>query len=319
MGHLVQMAGLTVQNFVSAAVGMAVAVALVRGFARAGTDRIGNFWVDLVRGMRPDPAAARRRRRARADRAGRRSRTFAPAPTSPRWPAARQTIARRPGRLPGGDQGAGHQRRRVLQRQLRAPVREPERAAPTCCEIFLLLLIPFCLTRTFGLMVGDTRQGCALLARDGRALGGLRPSAWSGPRPIPTARPRAPPVRRWRARRSASASPARRSSPTSTTGTSTGAVNSLHDSFTAARRRGHAAVNMMLGEVAPGGVGAGLYGMLVLAVVAVFIAGLMVGRTPEYLGKKIGPPRDEAASRCYHPHDAGCCVLTGAGARHACR
>ena len=111
----------------------------------------------------------------------------------------------------------------------------------------------------------------AHLGRDGRP--GHRARSW----------PAAP----WRARRSASARPPRRSSRAATTGTSTGAVNSMHDSFTAPGG-GVAMFNMMLGEIAPGGVGSGLYGMLMLAVVTVFLAGLMVGRTPEYLGKKIG-------------------------------
>ena len=137
MGHLVQTAGLAVQNFVSAAVGIAVAIALVRGFARTTTDRLGNFWVDLVRaclrvllplsvvgavvliagGRGAEPPRLHRR-----DDAGRRL----------------AVDPRRPGRLPGGHQGAGHQRRRLLQRQLRAPVREPHRRGRTgsrsfCC------------------------------------------------------------------------------------------------------------------------------------------------------------------------------------------
>ena len=126
MGHLVQMAGLAVQNFASAAVGMAVAVALVRGFARSRTDRVGNFWVDLVRGcVRILLPAARRRDRA----ADRRRRGAEPRrPAHGHHPRRRDPAhPRRAGGLPGGDQGARHQRRRLLQRQLRAPVREPQR------------------------------------------------------------------------------------------------------------------------------------------------------------------------------------------------
>ena len=92
MGHLVQMAGLAVQNFVSAAVGMAVAVALIRGFTRSRTDRIGNFWVDLVRGSRAHPAAARGGRRRRAGRAGRGAELLRPAPTSTTLAGGHQTI-----------------------------------------------------------------------------------------------------------------------------------------------------------------------------------------------------------------------------------
>ena len=124
MGHLVQMAGLTVQNFVSAAVGMAVAVTLVRGFARAGSDRIGNFWVDLVRGT---------------------TRVLLPLSfvVAILFVALGVTMSLhagvddRPGpdRLAGGDQGAGHERRRHLQRQLRAPVREPDRADEPAADL----------------------------------------------------------------------------------------------------------------------------------------------------------------------------------------
>ena len=212
MGHLVQMAGLTVQNFVSAAVGMAVAVALVRGFVRASSDRIGNFWVDLVRGivrvLLPISFVAAivlvalgvtMSLRAGVDVTG----------------VDGAAVHDRAGadRLAGGDQGAGHERRRDLQRQLRAPVREPERRSPNLLEIFLLLVIPVCLTRAFGVMVRDTRQGHVLLAVMGVLWGGLLAVAWwaeTHPNGPATRWPRAP---RWRARRSASASRRRCCSP----------------------------------------------------------------------------------------------------------
>ena len=138
MGHLVQMAGLAVQNFASAAVGMAVAVALIRGFTRSRTDRVGNFWVDLVRSvvriLLPLAVVGDRRRWSRSAPC----RTSPPAPTVTTLAGPSPDDHRRAGRLPGGHQGAGHQRRRLLQRQLRAPVREPERASATssrssCC------------------------------------------------------------------------------------------------------------------------------------------------------------------------------------------
>ncbi len=125
-GHLVQMAGLAVQNFVSAAVGMAVAIALVRGFARKRTGDLGNFWVDLVRGTHPHPAADLRRRRDHPDR---RRRDPELPPARPGRQHARRRPAdhhRRSGCQPGSDQGTRHQRRWLLQRQLRAPVREPD-------------------------------------------------------------------------------------------------------------------------------------------------------------------------------------------------
>ena len=126
MGHLVQMAGLAVQNFVSAAVGMAVAVALIRGFVRSRTDRLGNFWVDLVRGslriLLPIAVVGTVVLVALGA-----VQNFSAGTDGHHPGRAVADHHRRPGRLPGGHQGAGHQRRRLLQRQLRAPVREPQR------------------------------------------------------------------------------------------------------------------------------------------------------------------------------------------------
>ena len=149
-------------------------------------------------------------------------------------------------------------------------------------EIFLMLVIPFALTRTYGLMVGDRRQGWA--------LGGFAALLWAGGVAVTT----------WA---EVSASGGLNGSmegkeqrfgvwgssifAASTTGTSTGAVNSMHESFSPLGG-GTVLANMVLGEVSPGGVGSGLYGIVVVALLAVFVAGLMVGRTPEYLGKTIG-------------------------------
>ena len=153
-------------------------------------------------------------------------------------------------------------------------------------ENFLLLVIPFSLPRTFGRMVGDARQGYAVLATMAvlwiGAVAATTAFELAGRGAVPEAVGAAMEGKEVRFGIPSSALFA-----ASTTGTSTGAVNSFHDSFTAGGG-GVTMLNMMLGEVSPGGVGAGLYGMLVLAVVAVFLAGLMVGRTPEYLGKKIG-------------------------------
>ena len=172
MGHLVQMAGLAVQNFASAAVGMAVAVALIRGFTRSRTDRVGNFWVDLVRSCLRIllPIAVLGTLALVAMGAVQNLSSGVDAHHAHRRAPDHH---RRPGRLAGGHQGARHQRRRLLQRQLRAPVREPERRSRNIFEIFLLLLIPVCLTRTFGLMVKDKRQGYAILVGDGRRCGRL--------------------------------------------------------------------------------------------------------------------------------------------------
>ena len=151
-------------------------------------------------------------------------------------------------------------------------------------EIFLLLVIPFSLPYAYGLMVGQPAPGRSSPPATMATLlvTSIGLAAWAE-----YCRRRRPARRRWRARSSASASPGRRSSPSATTGTSTGAVNSMHDSFSAL---GGAVPlsNMMLGEVSPGGVGTGLYNLLLYVVLAVFIAGLMVGRTPEFLGKTVG-------------------------------
>ena len=211
MGHLVQMAGLAVQNFVSAAVGMAVAVALIRGFMRSRTDRIGNFWVDLVRGVPAHPAADRRRSAALVLVATGAVQNFS-AGTDAHHPRRRSPDHhRRTGRLPGGDQGARHQRRRLLQRQLRAPVREPERVHATSRDLPA---------------AADPGGADPHLRADGRATSGRATPSWprwrrSGRSSWPASPSRRPhtaaprcswPARRWRARRPGSASGRRRCS-----------------------------------------------------------------------------------------------------------
>jgi potassium-transporting ATPase potassium-binding subunit len=284
MGHLVQMAGLAVQNFVSAAVGIAVAIALVRGFARTKTDRLGNFWVDVTRTVTrvllPLSVVAALvlvlGGVVQNLSAGTDAHTLAGATQFvPGGPVASQEAIKELGTNGGGFYNANS-----------AHPFEGPTAWIVLFQVFLLLVIPFALPRTFGRMVGDKRQGFAILgvmaalatvsvallswfeARAGGAALHLAGAAMEGKE-------------------------ARLGVPLSalfadaTTLTSTGAVNSMHDSFTPLGG-GVAIVNMMFGEVAPGGVGSGLYGMLVLAVITVFLAGLMVGRTPEYLGKRLG-------------------------------
>jgi K+-transporting ATPase ATPase A chain len=292
MGHLVQMAGLTVQNFVSAAVGMAVAVALVRGFVRASSDRIGNFWVDLVRGtvrvLLPISFVAAiilvalgvtMSLRAGVDVTGvdGQQSTIALAPT-----ASQEAIKE------FGTNGGG-----IFNANSAHPFENPN-GISNLLEIFLLLVIPVCLTRAFGVMVRDTRQGHVLLAVMGVLWGGLLAIAWwaethpNGPATLLAGAAMEGKEVRF-------GIPSSVLFAVSTTGTSTGAVNSLHDSYTGLGG-GVVLLNILLGEVAPGGVGAGLYGILVLAVIAVFLAGLMVGRTPEYLGKKLGRAQVTAAA-----------------------
>jgi len=177
-------------------------------------------------------------------------------------------------------------------------------------QIFLLLVIPVCMTRMFGVMVRDTRQGNVLLAVMGVLWGGLLTVAWwaethpNGPAALAAGAAMEGKEVRF-------GIPSSVLFAVSTTGTSTGAVNSLHDSYTGLGG-GVTLLNMLLGEVAPGGVGAGLYGILVLAVIAVFLAGLMVGRTPEYLGKKLGRTQVTAAAVAILAMPAAVLVGTGA-------
>jgi K+-transporting ATPase ATPase A chain len=284
MGNLVQMAGLAVQNFLSAAVGLAVAIALVRGFVRSRTDRVGNFWTDVTRGtvriLLPLAALG-----ALVLMAGGVVQSFAAdlqvttltggAQTIVVGPVASQEAIKELGTNGGGffNSNSAH------------PFEGPS-AWVSLFQVFLLLVIPFSLPRTFGRLVGDLRQGRAILAVMASlwavAVGLLVAAELGAAGTVPQAAGAAMEGKEVRFGPALSAIFA-----ASTTGTSTGAVNAMHDSLTAAGG-GVALVNIMLGEVSPGGVGSGLYGLLVLAVLAVFLAGLMVGRTPEYLGKKIG-------------------------------
>jgi K+-transporting ATPase ATPase A chain len=283
MGHLVQMSGLAVQNFVSAAVGMAVAVALIRGFTRSRTDRIGNFWVDLVRGslriLLPfavlSTLALVGTGAVQNFSSGREVTTIAGQPqTITGGPVASQEAIKELGTNGGGFYNANSAH----------PFENPN-ALSNLLEIFLLLLIPVALTYTFGRMIKDQKQGYAILGAMGTLWGlvtvGISVLEAMHPGTALNLAGASMEGKETRFGELASALFA-----SSTTGTSTGAVNSFHSSFTALGG-GLTIFNMGLGEVAPGGVGSGLYGMLVLAIVTVFIAGLMVGRTPEYLRKKI--------------------------------
>ncbi|MDQ1751771.1 MAG: potassium-transporting ATPase potassium-binding subunit [Pseudonocardiales bacterium] len=292
LGYVVQMAGLAVQNFASAAVGIAVSIALVRGFARTKTDRLGNFWVDLTRicfrillpisivfavifvgaGMIQNfhhYAAI--------------TTATGGTQTITGGPVASQEIIKELGTNGGGfyNVNSAH------------PFENPT-TWTNWLQIFLLLCISFSLPRTFGKIIGDKRQGyaivavMALLAVLSLGLNTVSQNAHHGT--VPTAVGAATEGTDTRFGVPDSAAFA-----TGTTLTSTGAVNSFHDSYTSLAG-GTLLLNMMLGEVAPGGTGSGLYGMLILAVLSVFIAGLMVGRTPEYLGKKLGAREIKFAS-----------------------
>ncbi|MFE3593139.1 potassium-transporting ATPase subunit KdpA [Streptomyces niveus] len=294
MGHVVQTGGLAVQNFLSAAVGMAVAVALVRGFARTRTGELGNFWADLVRGtvriLLPIAlvgavllvACGAIQNFAGIHEVGQ----FMGG--SQQWNGG--AVASQEAIKELGTNGGGY-----FNANSAHPFENPN-GLSNLLEIFLILLIPLSLTRTFGRMVGSVRQGYAILAAmvtiwvvftalmmwtefhhgapafdiAGGALEGKETRFGIGASSIFSV---------------------------ATTLTSTGAVNSFLSSYTGFGG-GIAMLGMQLGEIAPGGVGSGLYGILIMAVIAVFLAGLMVGRTPEYLGKKIGTRQIKFAA-CY--------------------
>ena len=282
MSHLTQMLGLTVQNFVSAAVGISVAVALIRGLARRRSDTIGNFWVDLVRTttrvllpLSVVVALLLASQGVVQSVRGPATATTVEGATQEiyRGPIASQEAIKELGTNGGG----------IVNANSAHPFENPT-AFTNLVEMLALLLIPFALTYAFGRMVGNQRQGWAIFA----AMFAL----WLGSAAVATyfeveGNPRIDTAAaNMEGKEVRFGAPASALFAASTTGTSTGAINAAHDSFTPG---GGAVplVNMMLGEVSPGGVGAGLYGMLVFVLLAVFIAGLMVGRTPEFLGKKI--------------------------------
>lgn len=308
MGHLVQMAGLAVQNFVSAAVGIAVVAALIRGFTRNRTDRVGNFWVDLtritVRVLLPVAfvfaivlvAAGAVQNLHGAHEIGT---LIGDRQSVTGGPVASQEAIKELGTNGGGFYNANSAH----------PFENPD-GFTNWLEIYLLLVISVSLPRTFGTMVGDRRQGYAVLAVMGliwaasvalitvNELHSVSSSAGHAAGGMMEGKEQRFGV--WASALFAA----------STTLTSTGAVDSFHDSFSPGGG-GMTIFDMMLGEIAPGGTGSGLYGILILAVVTVFVAGLMVGRTPEYLGKKLGAREMKFASLYILTTPA--VVLIGAG------
>ncbi len=287
MGYLTQMTGLTVQQFMSAAVGLVVAIAMIRGFTRSRTDRLGNFWVDVTRGvirlLIPLSIVI-----GLALIAGGAIDNFNAYHTYTTLSGAHQTIVGGPvGSMESikdlGNNGGG-----FFNTNAAHPFENPN-PFTNWLIIFSLLLIPFATPRAFGKMVGDNRQGYALVAIMViiwmAAVGGISyfeaHTSLGGTATV-------------LAHHAAEGTETRFGTPgcsvfaASTTVTSTGSVNCFHDSLTPFGG-GIALFDIALGEIAPGGIGAGMYGILVLAIVTVFVAGLMVGRTPEYIGKKIRP------------------------------
>jgi len=287
LGYAAQTAGLMVQQFMSAAVGLCVAIAMIRGFIRSKTDKLGNFWVDVtrcvVRLLIPLAVVV-----GLMLIAGGAIENFHAYHTVGTLAGGHQTI-------PGGPVGSqeaikdlGNNGGGWFNTNAAHPF---ENANPLTnwLIIFSLLLIPFATPRAFGRMVKDNRQGYALVAVMviiwALAVGGISLfEAHTGTGGTATAL----------AHHAAEGTEVRFGTPgcslfaASTTVTSTGSVNCFHDSLTPFGG-GIALFDIALGEIAPGGIGAGMYGILILAVVTVFVAGLMVGRTPEYIGKKIRP------------------------------
>jgi potassium-transporting ATPase potassium-binding subunit len=289
MSYLSQMGSLAVQNFVSAAVGLAVAVALIRGFSRRGSKTIGNFWVDLVRVtiyvLLPIAFVGaivfmgQGALQTLAGPAQVHNALNGVSQVIPRGPVASQEVIKQLGTNGGGFFNANG-----------ADPFENPTGLTNLLSILLILCIPVALTYTFGKMVGSVRQGVAVLAVMAILFGGwlgiasvaehqANPAvAAAGVTYQPTGNMEGKEVRFGDTSSALYA--------TASTQTSTGSVDSAEDSYTP--MGGFAVLTgMMLGEVSPGGVGSGLYGMLLFAIIAVFIGGLMVGRTPEFLGKKI--------------------------------
>ncbi len=287
MSHLTQMLGLTVHNFLSAATGLAMAFALVRGFARAESATVGNFWVDMTRAtlyvLLPMSIVL-----ALVLVALGVPQTLQGAVTATTLEGAAQTISIGPVASQEAIKELGTNGGGFFNANAAHPFENPS-ALSNMLEIWLLLVIPFATVFAFGRAIGDPRQGRAIASAMGIVLiAGAVLAYWAeaagnpllaalGVDPVP-GNMEGKEVRFGVAMSSLFA--------VATTGTSTGAVDAMHDSFTPLG--GLAPLfNLLLGCISPGGDGAGLYGFLVLAVIAVFVAGLMVGRTPEYLGKKI--------------------------------
>ncbi len=287
MGYVTQMSGLVVQQFLSAAVGLCVAIAMIRGFTRSRTDKLGNFWVDVtrctIRLLIPLSIVG-----GLVLIAGGAIENFNAYHTITTLSGAHQTIVGGPVGSSEWIKDMGNNGGGWFNTNSAHPFENPN-PFTNLMEIFALLLIPFATPRAFGKMVGDSKQGYALLAVMviiwALAVGGISLfEAHTGTGGTATVL----------AGHAAEGTEVMTGTPgcslfaASTTVTSTGAVNCFHDSLTPFGG-GIALFDIALGEIAPGGIGAGMYGILILAIVTVFVAGLMVGRTPEYIGKKIRP------------------------------
>jgi len=287
LSHLTQMAGLTVQNFLSAATGLALAAVMIRAFALSGTDRVGNFWVDLTRVtlhvLVPLSVVL-----ALIFIACGLPQTLLGSVDATTLEGAKQTVALGPVGSQEAIKLLGTNGGGFFNANAAHPFENPT-PITDALEIWALLAISFALTHTFGRMVGDARQGWALAAVMAIILCGCLVVAYeieAGGNPLLTALGVDPSLGNMEGKEVRFGPAASALYAVATTGTSTGSVNAMHESFMPLG--GFMPLLLMkLGEIAPGGVGSGLFGMLVIAILTVFVAGLMVGRTPEYLGKKI--------------------------------
>ncbi|RWD67067.1 potassium-transporting ATPase subunit KdpA [Mesorhizobium sp.] len=285
MSYLVQMAGLTVQNFVSAATGIAIAIALIRGFARASGKSIGNFWVDLTRctlyvllpmcivltlvyvwlGI---------------------PQTLGPYVDATTLEGAKQTIALGPVASQVAIKMLGTNGGGFFNANAAHPFENPD-AISNMIQMLTIFVLGAGLTNVFGRMVGNQRQGWAILASMGALfIIGVIVCYWAEAAGNPLVHALGIDGGNMEGKETRFGIAASALFAVITTAASCGAVNAMHDSFTALGGM-IPLINMQLGEVIVGGVGAGFYGILMFVVIAVFVAGLMVGRTPEYLGKKI--------------------------------
>ncbi|AGB44310.1 K+-transporting ATPase, KdpA [Mesorhizobium australicum WSM2073] len=285
MSYLVQMAGLTVQNFVSAATGIAIAIALIRGFARASGRSIGNFWVDMTRatlyvllplcvvltlvyvwlGM---------------------PQTLGPYVDATTLEGARQTIALGPVASQVAIKMLGTNGGGFFNANAAHPFENPD-AVSNLIQMLSIFVVGAALTNVFGRMVGNQRQGWAILASMGVLfIVGVAVCYWAEAAGNPLVHALGIDGGNMEGKETRFGIALSALFAVITTAASCGAVNAMHDSFTALGGM-IPLINMQLGEVVVGGVGAGFYGMLMFILISVFVAGLMVGRTPEYLGKKI--------------------------------
>ena len=294
LSYLTQMVGLTHQNFLSAAAGIALAVALIRGFSRSSMRTIGNFWVDVTRctlyvllpicivyalflvsqGM---------------------PQTLGPYVEATTLEGARQTIAVGPVASQVAIKMLGTNGGGFFNANASHPFENPT-ALSNFVQMISIFALGAALTNVFGRMVGNQRQGWAILAVMGVLfISGVAITYWAEANGTSALSALGLTGGNMEGKEVRFGTGASALWSASTTGTSNGSVNSMHDSYMPLSGA-MLLFNMHIGEVAFGGVGSGLYGMLVFAIITVFIAGLMIGRTPEYLGKKIGPKEVKLAA-----------------------